>query len=554
VNPMACRRSHVPFSRKQSRRQFLRGALTSGLALSFFGLRSRSTWATPPGSTDELCYWSAKKLAAAIRSKVVSAEEVVQVHLDRISRVNGKINAVVQLASERALAEARAADAALARGQIQGPLHGVPMTIKDSFDTEGVISTAGTKGRARFVPAQDATVVARLRAAGAILLGKTNTPEFCLAGVTDNLVYGRTDNPFDLMRTVGGSSGGPAAAMAAGETPVEIGSDAVSSLRWPAHCCGVASILPTSGRASLAGHILESGSPIGTLTQPGPIARQVEDLILILPIISGADPRDPAAKDEPLGQPAEVDLKILRVAFFTDNGVTTPEGEIIETVQAAAKALSGTVAKTEEESPAVLREAPGIASSIFALAGREFFQGLLQASGTPLTEAGPSVQYLVNNLPVLSAAEQANALANRDAFKQAILSFMENYDVILCAVNPRIAPLHSAAAASGDNSYTVPYNLSGCPAAVVRAGTSSQGLPIGVQIVGRPWEEHVVLAVAQFLETALGGWRPVPQPILRVQGSISSLNLSCWTVKGSGGLVEIEHLEKGAAFGNDFGG
>ena len=322
-------------SGRMHRREFLRRSLKGSLALSCFGLGSRTSriWAqASPSTPNDSVYWSAAKLAQAIRDKVVSSEEVVTAHLNRIAQVNGKIkiNAVVQLASERGLAEARAADAALAQGQIKGPLHGVPITIKDSFDTEGIISTAGTKGRVKFVPAQDATIVARLRAAGAILLGKTNTPEFTLDGVTDNLVYGRTNNPFDLARTVGGSSGGAAAIITVGGSPLDIGTDTLASIRWPAHCCGVAGIKPTSGRASLAGHILGPGGAVASLTQPGPIARFVEDLILILPIISGPDSRDASVEDKLLGDAGSVNLKSLRVAFHTKNGVTTPAAEIVQ--------------------------------------------------------------------------------------------------------------------------------------------------------------------------------------------------------------------------------
>src|SRR5262245_36613031 len=235
---------------------------------------------------NELIYGSASALACAIRAKEVSAAEVVQAYIQRIEAVNPQLNAVVQLRAEAAQAEARAADAALARGQIIGPLHGVPMTIKDSLDTAGVITTGGTKGRAAFVPAQDATVVARLRAAGAILLGKTNTPELTLAGETDNLIYGRTNNPYDLSRTPGGSSGGAAAIVAAGGAPFDIGSDTAASIRWPAHCCGIAGIKPTAGRVPRTGHIIPFGlGARDMLTQNGPMARFVEDLSLILPII-----------------------------------------------------------------------------------------------------------------------------------------------------------------------------------------------------------------------------------------------------------------------------
>jgi len=528
-----------------SRRRFLRQACGTTLGLSCFHSSPKSSRllaqvAYPPPAVNELTYWSAKSLASGIRNKLVSCEEAVTAHLNRIAHVNGKINAVVQLASERALAEARAADAALAQGQIKGPLHGVPITIKDSFDTEGIISTAGTIGRARLVPTQDATVVARLRTAGAILLGKTNTPEFTLAGVTDNLVYGRTNNPFDLVRTVGGSSGGAAATITVGGSPLDIGTDTLASIRWPAHCCGVAGIKPTSGRASLAGHILGPGGTLGSLTQPGPIARFVEDLIFILPIICGPDPRDVTVEDKPLGDPASVDLKSLRVAFHTNNGVTTPAAEIVQTVRASATSLSTSVAAVDEKVPPGLRDGPALALKMFEVAGRDFFSNLLDAAGTPLNEASSNLQYFANELPVLTAIQQADALAQRDAFKQGLLTFMQDYDVILCPVNSQIAPLHSQAVALDDPSYTEPYNLAGLPAAVIRAGISSQGLPIGVQIVGRPWAEHVVLAVAQFLETALGGWQPVPAPRLSVQRSLASWSIS-W--KGYGTLQTATRID-----------
>src|SRR6266567_7812846 len=224
--------------------------------------------------------------------------------------------------------QARAADAALARGQLLGPLHGVPMTIKDSLDTAGVITTGGTQGRATFVPEQDATVVARLRAAGAILLGKTNTPELTLSGETDNLVYGRTNNPYDVSRTPGGSSGGAGAILAAGGSALDIGSDTGGSIRLPAHFCGIAGIKPTSGRVPRTGHIVPFGmGAVDALTQLGPMARYVEDLSLILPIIAGVDWRDPAIIPMPLGDPRAVSMTGLRVAMYTDNGTMSPTPE-----------------------------------------------------------------------------------------------------------------------------------------------------------------------------------------------------------------------------------
>src|SRR5499425_1496469 len=225
---------------------------------------------------DELIYTSATAIAQAIREKRVSATEVVEAHLQRIEAVNPTLNAVVHTIGPRARLEPLATDQALARGELRGPLNGVPMTIKDSLDTAGVISTGGTKGRAALVPQQDATVVARLRAAGAILLGKTNTPELTLSGETDNLIYGRTKNPYDMSRTPGGSSGGDGAILASGGSALDIGSDTGGSIRLPAHFCGLAGIKPTSGRVPRTGHIIPYASGAADpFQQLGPMARKV---------------------------------------------------------------------------------------------------------------------------------------------------------------------------------------------------------------------------------------------------------------------------------------
>ena len=282
---------------------------------------------------DELIYASAASLARAIRDKLVSSHEVVEAYIHRIEAVNPQLNAVVQLTAEAALTQAREADVALARGEIKGPLHGVPITIKDSFDTEGVISTAGTKGRASYVPQQDATAVARMRASGAIVLGKTNLPELSLAYESNNLIYGRTNNPYDLSRTPGGSSGGESAIIAAGGSPLGLGTDGFGSIRIPSHFCGIAGLKPTSGRIPFTGLLPPAFGASAKLRHVGPMARYVEDLILTLPILAGVDWRDPATIPMPLGESRDVELKSLRVAFYTDNGILTPTFETIGTVR-----------------------------------------------------------------------------------------------------------------------------------------------------------------------------------------------------------------------------
>src|ERR1700760_294310 len=279
---------------------------------------------------DEIIYTSATELARAIREKEVSSEEVVDAHLSRIEEVNPKLNAVVQLTADAARKRAREADSALARGENWGPLHGVPVTIKDAFETAGVVSVGGTKGRAQFVPQEDAVGVARYKSAGAIMLGKTNVPELSLAFESDNLVYGQTKNPYDPTRTPGGSSGGEAAAIASGMSPLGLGSDAGGSIRLPAHFCGIAGIKPTTGRTPRTGHFLPPGGLLDSIWQIGPLARRVEDLVLALPLLCGTDWRDPTVVPAPLGDPSQVELKNLRVAFHTDNGIITPTPDIEE--------------------------------------------------------------------------------------------------------------------------------------------------------------------------------------------------------------------------------
>jgi len=458
---------------------------------------------------DELIYASATAMAQAIRDRRVSATEVVEAHLQRIEAVNPALNAVVQVAGARARLEALAADQALARGELRGPLHGVPMTIKDSLDTAGVISTGGTKGRATLVPGQDATVVARLRAAGAILLGKTNTPELTLSGETDNLVYGRTNNPYDPARTPGGSSGGAGAIIATGGSPLDIGSDTGGSIRLPAHFCGIAGLKPTSGRVPRTGHIVPFAmGAVDALTQLGPMARYVADLSLILPIIAGVDWRDPAIVPMPLGDPKTVSIAGLRVAMYTDNGIMAPTPATAAAVRAAAAALVEAGARVEEDRPAMLERTVDLANNLSGGDGRAWVRRLLQRAST--TEIHPLLRQRFDEAKAVEVAEFTAGLEEVDRFRSGMLTFMEQYDVILSPTCAYPAPPHGQLmtdAMRKGTSYTSTYNLTGWPGAVVRGGTSPEGLPIGVQVVARPWREDVALAVAQHLETALGGWQ-----------------------------------------------
>ena len=461
-----------------------------------------------------IIYASAKSMAQAVRDKEVSAVELVEAHLGRIEEVNPALNAVVQLAAERARAEAVEADAALARGERKGALHGVPFTLKDSIDTEGIITTGGTLGRKDFVPDADATVTARLRAAGGILLGKTNTPELTYAGETDNLVYGRTNNPFDLSRAPGGSSGGAGAIVCCGGAAFDIGSDTGGSVRGPAHYCGITGIKPNSGRVPRTGHIVpHSFGAVDSLTQNGPMARYVEDLALILSIISGPDWDDPHIVPMPLGNPADVDISGLRVAFYTDNDLRVPTDEIVAAVRSAANALADAGCLVEEDLPRAIPDNPDINNQLSQGDGQAGARRLLAKYGTTETHEWMTRLLEKASENMVSVGEYTAVLEKIDSYRSAMLGFMQNYDVIVCPVSAFAALPHGESMTDENRSginYTATYNITGWPSTVVRGGTSPDGLPIGVQVVARPWREDVSLAVAQYLEGALGGWQRPP--------------------------------------------
>jgi amidase len=491
-----------------SRRHVLKALGTGIFATGVIGCsrRGHATAAHEDELTPELYRSSVRALASAIRSGDVSSVEVVQAFLDRIETVNEKINAVVVLAGDEALDAARKADAQLSRGEVTGPLHGVPMTIKDSIDTAGIVTTYGTKGRSRFVPSKDATVVARLKSSGAILMGKTNTPEFTLSYETSNGIYGVTNNPYDLTRTPGGSSGGASAILAAGGSPFDIGSDYGGSIRLPAHCTGIAGIKPTSGRVPRTGHAFPFGGLLDAFQQLGPMAQHVTDLSLLLPIVAGPDWIDPYVVPMPLGDPAAVKLRDLRVAFHTDNGIQSPTPAISKVVTAAASVLSDAGARVEETRPTGIESSYDVMMNAWNRCDAPLVKQLLRGAGTSREE---TTLRWVFEIPAATDEQIVDAVTRTDRCRSQMLSFMEDFDVILCPVNAVPAMAHRSE--DGEDlrpfSYTMTYNLTGWPGAVVRGGTSPEGLPIGVQIVARPWREDVALAVARLLERELGGFQ-----------------------------------------------
>ena len=280
--------------------------------------------------------FSAREIAAQIRGKEISPVEVARIHLERIERLNPKLNAFVDYQSEAVLTQAREAERAVLRGDDLGPLHGVPLSIKSSIDVAGHRCEAGTRLLAGRIADEDAPLVARLRAAGAVILGVTNVPELLMAWETDNLLYGRTNNPWDLTRTAGGSSGGEAAAISAGLSAGGVGSDGGGSIREPAHFCGICGLKPTPGRIPSTGHFPKAGGPFALIGVVGPMARTIEDVRILFEAMAGWDDGDTASAPVALREVRDASLRGMGVGFFEDDGRTPVTRETRDAVKRAA--------------------------------------------------------------------------------------------------------------------------------------------------------------------------------------------------------------------------
>jgi amidase len=432
-------------------------------------------------------YPTASHLAIALRERRVSSREVVDGCIARIEAVNPKLNAVAKLTAEAARKRAAEADEVLVRGDVWGPLHGVPFTIKDWIETNDAICAAGFEERRDYVPKRDATAVARMRAAGGIMLGKT-------VDLRDNKVYGKVYNPHDTTRTPGGSSSGEAAIIASGGSPLGLGSDSGGSIRYPAHCCGVAGLKPTNGRVPLTGHFPRIGALSDPRTTIGPLARSVEDLALGLEVIAGPDGIDPRVAPVPLEDWRAVEVRGLRIALFASFEGASSDEETQRAVHDAARALKDVGAGVEEAVPPRIEESLSITRRYWAR-----------------TRSSAWNEWQGGRASTLSADEVERSIFEWERLQRAFLSFMGSYDAILCPASPSAAVAHEEDDTDQVFVYTLPFSLTGQPAVVLRAGTSSDGLPIGVQLVARKWRDDVALALAARVEEALGGW---PEPEL----------------------------------------
>lgn len=456
-------------------------------------------------------------MAEQIRKQELSPVELVEAHLARIEKLNPKLNAFVQVDAEGARRQARAAEEAVTRHEKLGPLHGVPISIKSSIEVRGLRCEAGTKLRAGFVAAQDAPLVTRLRQAGAIILGTTNTPELLMAWETDNLLYGRTNNPWDLSRTPGGSSGGEAAAIAAGCSAGGVGSDGGGSIRVPAHFSGICGLKATPGRIPATGHFPTSVGPFALLGVVGPMARTVADLKVLFEVMQGPDDGDPSAAPVPVRWPNRDDLKKLRIGYFEDDGRTPVTAETRAAVRAAAEALKRVGFAVEPFRPEGLEQARQLWWQFFGIAGGMLLQPMTKGREADLSPILKEHLNRVATEPTHMGQTLLDTWIMRDVLRMEIFSEMHEYPILLCPVASVPAFRHGERSWNVDGetveyldawSYTEWFNLLGTPAAVVPFGRSNDGLPIGVQIVARPWEEELVLAVAAELEAQRGDWQP----------------------------------------------
>ena len=457
-------------------------------------------------SAPEYLFGPAIEIARLIRDREISCVEVVKAHLERIQAVNPVLNAVVTLAEERAQSEAIEADKALAAGDPLGALHGVPMTLKDSFDTAEILSTASTEGRRGFVPEKDATAVARLRAAGAIVLGKTNTPEITIGAATESPLFGRTSNPYDQGYTPSGSSGGAAAILAAGGSALEMGSDTGGSIREPAHVCGVVGLKPTVGLVPRTGHAFPPGmGSMDFITQVGPLARYVDDVALALDLIRGVDWLDTATVPVPIESPA--DATGLKVALHTHNGLVGVRPDIAQTVQAAADALTSQGVTVQEDVPPAIAQFGNLYERMRNADGGWGVRRVLSRWGTETP--GEALEQRLSEAAVIPTKDYVDVLIEVDEYKTAMTGFMRDYDAILCPASANPPMRHGAVATSCYEEWTFlsGFNLTGWPALVVRAGSTEAGLPLGVQIVGRPFGDKTVIELARIVERACGGYR-----------------------------------------------
>jgi Asp-tRNA(Asn)/Glu-tRNA(Gln) amidotransferase A subunit family amidase len=467
----------------------------------------------------DLHFLSAVEIGAQIREKKMSPVELVDAHFARIGHLNPRLNAFVALDEDRARRDAVTLEAEATAEKLRSPLHGLPISVKSSLDTAGLLCEAGTRLRAAYVASRDAVLVGRLRAAGAIVLGVTNTPELLMAWETDNLLYGRTNSPWDLASTPGGSSGGEAAAIASGCSAGGVGSDGGGSIRVPAHFSGICGLKPTPGRIPATGHFPEAAGPFALIGVVGPMARTVADLQVLFEVMAGPDDGDPSSSPVLLRKIRRDDLRQIRIGYFEDDGRTPVTPETRAAVRTAAEALSRAGFEVAPFRPDGLEEARQLWWKLFGIAGGMVLRPLTKGRESELSPLLKEFLGWVAAEPAHTGETLLDTWLRRDAIRVWVLAQMKDFPILLCPAAAIPAFKHGERSWTVEGrtvkyldawSYTEFFNLLGNPGAVVPVGQSPEGLPIGVQIVGRPWEEELVLAVAAEVERECGGFRRPP--------------------------------------------
>ena len=467
--------------------------------------------------TSDICQLSAVEMARRIRARELSAREVLAAHLDRIATVNPSVNAIVTLIAERAMAQASAADEAQARGGALGPLHGLPIAHKDLQPTKGIRTTFGSPVFRDFVPDEDSLLVERIRDAGAICVGKTNTPEFGAGSQTFNPVFGATLNPWDKTKTCGGSSGGAAVALATGMLPIADGSDMGGSLRNPASFCGVVGLRPSPGRAP----IWPAANAWSTLSVDGPMARSVADAALLLSAIAGPDPRSPIALAEDgrsFAAPLDRDLKGVRVAWWRDLGGVPVDRRVRDSVNAQRNAFESLGCIVEEAEP----DFAGFDDVFKVIRAQAFLTGVAPRIAGHRELVKETIRWEIERGERLTAVEIAQAEMTRSELYHRMRRFMSRYDFFVLPstqvppfdVNqPYVTEIDGVAMSTYIDWMKSCYYISivGNPAISVPCGFTAEGLPVGLQIAGRHRDDWGLLQMAHAFEMArTGGATPLP--------------------------------------------
>jgi len=463
---------------------------------------------------NEIVFAPATRQLELLRSSQISASELAEAHISQIERLNPELNALVDFDAERVRAQARQLDSSR---EPRGPLHGLPVTIKSSIATAGYRCEIGSTLRKGDVPKEDAVVVARLRAAGALILGTTNCPEFLMAYETANLLHGRTLNPWDLERSPGGSSGGESAAIAAGLSTAGLGSDSGGSVRQPAHFTGICSLKPTPGRIPGRGHMPPCVGPFAILGAIGPMARTIGDIQLLFDVLAGQDAVDPVSPPIALRNPTLKEVRQLRIGYFEDDGLVPVTQETRTSVQSAAQALREAGFHVEPFRPPQLEQLRKLWTTFFVQCGALFYEPEIQGKHDQLSPVFSEFLSIAEGAGELSTRELLFALAELDLVRSKFLEELSTFPVLLCPVASIPAFRHNERNWTIDGTpvgyldavrHTQWFNATAMPAAVVPVGSSPEGLPIGIQIAARPFEDETALAVAAVIDAAFGYRKP----------------------------------------------